>query len=219
MTALWFSKLLSRAIKSNNMKKMTASNLGIHGKDVQGRPLGRRLGEFMILEDAILLLCSDAQKEARLLFGLSPQDTQSVQTTNRTGKELQTGEDESNPHESNTQRSEASQPTQTSQTSSVACIFEPQHSIREQAEKVYWKLPQVQPNDDFWIVDWWRQMGHLMPKLAGIARPTLAVPATGCDVERAFSSLKWVKDERQRGMHEESRIAAVLLHFNGVVPS
>ena len=35
----------------------------------------------------------------------------------------------------------------------------------------------------------------------------------GKDAERAFSSLKWVKDERQRGMHEESHIAAVLLHF------
>ena len=41
----------------------------------------------------------------------------------------------------------------------------------------------------------------------------------GKDAERAFSSLKWVKDERQRGMHEESHIAAVLLHCNGVVPS
>ena len=62
-------------------------------------------------------------------------------------------------------------------------------------------------------------MGHLMPKLAGIARRALAVPATGCDVERAFSSLKWTKDERQKGMHEASHIAAVLLPFNGVVPS
>ena len=85
--------------------------------------------------------------------------------------------------------------------------------------EVYWKLPQVQSTRDFQILDWWRQMDHLMPKLAGIARRALAVPATGCDVERAFSSLKWVKDERQRGMHEDSHIAAVLLHFNGAVPS
>ena len=96
MTASWFSKLLRRAIKSNNMKKMMASDLGIHTKDAQGRPLGRRLGDFMSLEDAISLLCPDAQKEARLVFGLSPQDTQSLQTTNHGGEEPETGEDESN---------------------------------------------------------------------------------------------------------------------------
>ena len=43
----------------------------------------------------------------------------------------------------------------------------------------------------------------------------LAVPATSCDGERCFSSLKWVRDERQRDMKEAMHRAAVLLHYNG----
>ena len=39
---------------------MTVSNLGIHGKVASGQPLGRCLGDFLILEDAISLLCVDA---------------------------------------------------------------------------------------------------------------------------------------------------------------
>ena len=46
-----------------------------------------------------------------------------------------------------------------------------------------------------------------------------SVPATGCDVERSFSSLKRVKDERQKGMHKDTHIAAALLLLNGVVPA
>ena len=36
-----------------------------------------------------------------------------------------------------------------------------------------------------------------------------------CDVERSFSSLKWVRDERQLSMQEDC--AAVLLRYNGLV--
>ena len=56
VTSSWFSKLLGRAVKSNKMKKMTASDLDIHVKDAEGRPLGRRLGDFLILEDGVSLL-------------------------------------------------------------------------------------------------------------------------------------------------------------------
>ena len=61
VTTMRFSKLLSRGIKSKNMKKMTASHLGIHWKDAQGKLLRLRIGDFLILEDAISLLCLDAQ--------------------------------------------------------------------------------------------------------------------------------------------------------------
>ena len=55
---------------------------------------------------------------------------------------------------------------------------------------VYWKLPQVLFSDGLRVLDWWQQMGHLMPKLMCIACRSLAMPATSCDGERSFSSLK-----------------------------
>ena len=36
VTAAWFPKLLGLAIKSNTVKKMTVSDLCMHGKDAQG---------------------------------------------------------------------------------------------------------------------------------------------------------------------------------------
>ena len=83
---------------------------------------------------------------------------------------------------------------------------------------VYRKPPKVPPSEGFQVLDWWQTMGCLIPKLTRIACRALAVPAGGCDVERSFSSLKWVKDENKKGMHEDTHIAATLLHFNGVVP-
>ena len=68
--------------------------------------------------------------------------------------------------------------------------------------EMYWKPPRVEPIDGFHVLEWWEQMGHLVPTFAAIAHGVLA--ATGCDMERFFSSLKWVKDERQRGMHQHT---------------
>ena len=67
------------------------------------------------------------------------------------------------------------------------------------------------------ILDWWEGVSPTLPLLSGIARRVLAVPATSCDVERCFSALKWVRDERQQDMKEDTHRAAVLLHFNGIV--
>ena len=83
--------------------------------------------------------------------------------------------------------------------------------------EAYWKLPVVQNVDGFKIREWWASMEPTLPKLAAVARRVLGVPATGVDVERSFSSLKWVRDERQASMQEATHRAAVLLHFNGLV--
>ena len=83
----------------------------------------------------------------------------------------------------------------------------------------YWKLPVVANVDGFKIWSWWVAIAPTLPRMAAIARRVLAVPATGCDVERCFSSLKWVKKERQHGMSEETHATAALLHFNGIVPN
>ena len=66
-----------------------------------------------------------------------------------------------------------------------------------------------------YILDWWEGMSETLPLLYAVARRALAVPATSCDVERCFSSLKWVRDERQRRMKCETHRAAVMLHYNG----
>ena len=81
----------------------------------------------------------------------------------------------------------------------------------------YWKLPAVVATDRFSILDWWEGVSPTLPVLSGIAWRVLAVPATSCDVERCFSALKWVRDERQQDMKEDTHRAAVLLHFNGIV--
>ena len=83
--------------------------------------------------------------------------------------------------------------------------------------ETYWKLPVVQTVDRFKIREWWDSMQQALPRLAAIARRVLGVPAMGCDVERSFSSLKWVKRERQLSMQEDTHRAAVLLHYNGLV--
>ena len=83
----------------------------------------------------------------------------------------------------------------------------------------YWKLPVVDKVDGFKIWSWWVAIAPTLPCMAAIARGVLAVPATGCDVERCFSSLKWVKKERQHGMSEKTHATAALLHFNGIVPN
>ena len=82
---------------------------------------------------------------------------------------------------------------------------------------VYWKLPATLPTPNFKILDWWEGMSQTLPLLYVVARRVLAVPATSCDVERCFSSLKWVRDERQQNMKCESHHAAVMLHYNGIV--
>ena len=81
----------------------------------------------------------------------------------------------------------------------------------------YWALPRVHNTDGFKVVQWWQEQLKVMPHLAAAALRVLAVPATACDVERCFSSLKWVRKERQSGMKEETHRAACLMHWNGVV--
>ena len=49
------------------MKKMMASDWGIHGRDAQGQLLGRCLGNFLILEAATPLLLADAQGDSGCL--------------------------------------------------------------------------------------------------------------------------------------------------------
>ena len=68
---------------------------------------------------------------------------------------------------------------------------------------------QFSPNSSF----------YLMPKLASIAPPALALLATSCGMQQSFSSLKWVKDERQRNV---LGFLILLLHCsisNGVLPT
>ena len=69
--------------------------------------------------------------------------------------------------------------------------------------------------DNFSIFSWWEGISETLPLLYAIVRRVLAVPATSCDVEHCFSSLKWVRDERQQDMKEETHRAAVLLHYDG----
>ena len=84
---------------------------------------------------------------------------------------------------------------------------------------MYWQLADVlvAEGSKFDILGWWKSMAITLPLLSAVARRVLAVPATSCDIERAFSSLKWVRKERQKGMSEDAHRLAVLLHFNGVV--
>ena len=81
----------------------------------------------------------------------------------------------------------------------------------------YWKLDTVKNVDGFKLREWWDSVEQKLPTLSKIARCVLSVPATGCDVERYFSSLKWVRDERQLSMQEDTHRAAVLLHYNSLV--
>ena len=69
--------------------------------------------------------------------------------------------------------------------------------------------------DNFGILSWWEGISETLPLLYAIVRRVLAVPATSCDVERCFSSIKWVRDERQQDMKEDTQRAAFLLHYNG----
>ena len=75
----------------------------------------------------------------------------------------------------------------------------------------------VQNVDGVKIWEQWELMHQPLPWLAAIARRVLCVPATGCDVGRSFSLLKWVKRERQLSLQEDTHRAAVLLHYNGLV--
>ena len=81
----------------------------------------------------------------------------------------------------------------------------------------YWKLPAVVAVDNFSILDWWEGMSKTLPLLYAIVQRVLAVPATSCDFERCFSSLKWICDERQQDMKEETHRAAVLLHNHDIL--
>jgi hypothetical protein len=49
----------------------------------------------------------------------------------------------------------------------------------------YIQAPSI--NFKIQVLDWWRANGHQYPQLSRIVRDTLAVPATGAGVERAFS--------------------------------
>ena len=84
---------------------------------------------------------------------------------------------------------------------------------------MYWQLADVlvAEGSKFDILGWWKSMAITLPLLSAVARRVLAVPATSCDIERAFSSLKWVRKEWQKGMSENAHRLAILLHFNGVV--
>ena len=81
---------------------------------------------------------------------------------------------------------------------------------------VYWKLPAIASASNFRILDWSEGMSETPPPLLyAVAHHALAVPATSSDVECCFSSLKWVRDERQCRMKCETHRAAVMLHYNG----
>ena len=104
------------------------------------------------------------------------------------------------------------------QVESYQCLFKKGECIDAlKAEwDVYWKLPTTASTPNFRILEWWEGMATTLPLLYAVARRVLAVPATSCDVERCFSSLKWVRDERQRSMKCDTHRAAVMLHYNGI---
>ena len=80
-----------------------------------------------------------------------------------------------------------------------------------------WKLPNTVSTPNFKILDCWEGMLLTLPLLYDVACRTVAVFATLCDVERSFSSLKWVWDQRQRNMQCDSHRGAVLLQYSGSV--
>ena len=61
VTSMWYPKLLTGAIKMETMTKKKASDVGVRGTDADGRPFGRRLGDFLVLVDALLLPPSGPQ--------------------------------------------------------------------------------------------------------------------------------------------------------------
>ena len=82
---------------------------------------------------------------------------------------------------------------------------------------MYWRLPAVLPSDTLSIFDWWDGMCETLPLMYTIARRILGAPATSCDAEHCFSSLKWGRDERWQDTKERMHRAAFLLHINGLV--
>ena len=80
---------------------------------------------------------------------------------------------------------------------------------------VYWKLPANASKAKYRNWQWWEGISQTLPLWYAVARRALAVPATSWDVERCFSSSKWVGDERRRWMKCETHRAAVMLHYNG----
>ena len=104
------------------------------------------------------------------------------------------------------------------QVESYRCLFKKGECIDAlKAEwEVFWKLPTTASTPNFRILDWWEGMATTLPLLYAAARHVLAVPAMSCDVERCFSSLKWIRDERQRSMKCDTHRAVVMLHCNGI---
>ena len=96
-----------------------------------------------------------------------------------------------------------------SQIETSDCLFrkgECSDALRAEWD-VSWKLPAIASTTNFRILDLWEGMSETLPLLYAVARRALAVPATSCGVERCFSSLKWVRDERQRWMKCETHAA------------
>ena len=104
-----------------------------------------------------------------------------------------------------------------SQIETYDCLFrkgECSDALRAEWD-VYWKLPAIASTANFRILDWWEGMSETLPLLYDVARRALAVPTTSCDMEHCFSSLKWVRDERQHRVKCETHRAAMMLHYNG----
>ena len=81
---------------------------------------------------------------------------------------------------------------------------------------VYWKLPAIASAANHRILDWSEGMSETPPphymSWHTMHWQCLPLHATW---SVAFSSLKWVRDERQRRMKCETHRAAMMLHYNG----
>ena len=79
----------------------------------------------------------------------------------------------------------------------------------------YLALDPVDASDRFGLISWRDAIEGPIPHLARVGRRELGRPQTTCDVERAVSSLTWVKQARQQNMLPKAHATATIMHFNG----
>lgn len=72
---------------------------------------------------------------------------------------------------------------------------------REEVMK-YLALPQVQADEDFDLLEWWRAHESFFPNLAKMARQFLALPASSAGVERLFSAAGEMHDKKRKRTSE-----------------